>query len=117
MASFLSGKRDDEIFNGCYRDFFASTQLFTLDSKTQMQFSIRAFLEPLIYQRLLEGISIPTAMPEVDTICRSATWEALYTDEPVPSIEENAVEKYAGSLDSYLPDDIPIEAILNHSKG
>ena len=37
--------------------------------------------------------------------------------EPVPSIEENAVEKYAGSLDSYLPDDIPIEAILNHSKG
>jgi len=33
---------------------------------------------------------------------RAKIWKKLFPNEVMPDIEENAVEKYAGSLDKYL---------------
>jgi len=34
---------------------------------------------------------------------RAKIWKMFFPDKPMPDIEENAVEKYAGFLDKYLP--------------
>ncbi len=117
MASFL-GRKETEIvrFGDCYRDFFDSTPTLLLDNTAQ--FSIRGFLEPSIFRTLFENVAIiRNAVIDFDAICKSTTWEALFDDEPMPLVEENAVEKYAGSLDAYLPANIPVESVLKESKG
>ena len=51
-----------------------------------------------------------------DSESRLAIWRALFKDRPLPMVEENAVEKYAGSLDKYLPENVPIDKIIRHAK-
>lgn len=47
-----------------------------------------------------------------DTKSRANIWRALFGDEQMPSIEKNAVEKYAGMLDKYISPDLSIEKIV-----
>jgi len=51
-----------------------------------------------------------------DSESRVAIWRALFKDRPLPTIEENAVEKYAGSLNKYLPENVPIDKVVKHAK-
>lgn len=51
-----------------------------------------------------------------DSESRFAIWTALFEDKPLPRIEEGAVEKYAGSLDKYLPENVPVDKIIKHTK-
>jgi len=51
-----------------------------------------------------------------DSESRIAIWKTLFEDKPLPTIEENAVEKYAGSLDKYLPENVPIDEVTKHAK-
>lgn len=51
-----------------------------------------------------------------DSKSRIAIWRALFKDEPLPRIEEDAVEKYAGSLDKYLPENVPVDEVVRRAK-
>jgi hypothetical protein len=53
---------------------------------------------------------------EVDESSRIAVWKALFSDSIMPTVEEGAVEKYAGSLDAYLPENVPLDKVINHVK-
>jgi hypothetical protein len=116
---FLQIRKDEEAarFGDCYRDIFALSSNFLANKN--IQYSIRSFLEPAIYQRIwVSTLLIPQSLSPIDdTISRPATWNALYEDKEMPNIENDAVEKYAGLLDAYLPEDIPVECILKHAKG
>jgi len=105
-------------FVDCYREIFEPFSGL-LPEKNARYLRIRAFLEPAIYQKLsVQSICVPCRPAVInDTISRSATWSALYEDKPMPDVEENAVEKYSGSLDQYLPDNVPIDSVITHAKG
>lgn len=51
-----------------------------------------------------------------DTKSRLSIWKALCGDDPMPIVEENAVEKYAGMLDNYLPQDFQVDNIIERVK-
>jgi hypothetical protein len=45
-----------------------------------------------------------------DTLSRTHIWKTLFGTEPMPEIEENAAEKYSGTLS--FPDDFDFDRIL-----
>ena len=78
---------------------------------------IRTFLGHSLFYSIYEQFASCVAVPASDSASRLATWNALFGGESLPEIEENAVEKYAGSLDKYLPDNVPVEKVIGHAKG
>ncbi len=119
MSVLLHHKRPEagsivNYYGGLYCKFFEARL-----EKTPQFSKIETFLMPVIYQRWLNRrIDYSAIQGSIDdTISRAAIWNALFCDMPLPNVEENAVEKYAGSLDKYLPDNIPIDNIVRHAKG
>lgn len=116
--SVLQHRRCEEeialYYSGFYGKFFDSR----FGRKTQYP-KIRTFLTPNVYQkkqkRKIDFTNIGICID--DTISRATIWKTLFGDRPLPNIEENAVEKYAGSLDQYLSKDVPIDKIVRHAKG
>jgi hypothetical protein len=104
------------------RDYYRNIYDAIFDVKTEetMPYQIiNDYLKPLIYQDIvLKDICIPCSKSVIDdTISRNATWKALFEDKPIPAVEEKAVTKYAGSLDKYLPENVPVDEVLKHAKG
>ncbi len=82
---------------------------------------IRSYWEFAIFQTVLSqfenviNLSCPVSINNDES--RLTTWNALYGNHLLPDVEENAVEKYAGSLDQYLPDNVPVDSVIKHAKG
>lgn len=51
-----------------------------------------------------------------DTKSRVNIWKTLFGDEPMPVVEGNAVQKYAGMLDRYIPSNFEIEKVIKKVK-
>jgi hypothetical protein len=65
--------------------------------------------------RLRSSLKIETLRekPKVDdTLSRMNLWKTLFGEEEMPEIEKGAVEKYAGSLDKYLPSGFQLDEII-----
>jgi len=76
-------------------------------------------ISPIDYSELFGILKVPATPRRVgldDSVSRLAIWKALFKDKAFPMIEEGAVEKYAGSLDKYLPENVPLDEITRHAK-
>ena len=81
-------------------------------------FRVRDFSTPEIYPNCFVKLGFRYGKLDIDdTISRAATWNALFVDKALPEIEDSAVEKYAGTLDQYLPEGVPVDKIISHAKG
>lgn len=105
------------------RMFFVGPKKMKLTVLSQAQF--RSFVRlpriddcfPAIPQltRLRPSLKIETLRekPKVDdTLSRMNLWKTLFGEEEIPEIEKGAVEKYAGSLDKYLPPGFQLDEII-----
>jgi len=67
--------------------------------------------------RFVRTISKPIERLEIDdSESRRMIWQTLFPTEPMPKVEENAVEKYSGLLDKFLPENVPLDKVMQRVK-
>ena len=74
---------------------------------------------PIDYWEPFGRLRVPPTPRRVsldDSESRIAIWRALFKDDALPMIEKGVVKKYAGSLDRYLPENVPVDKIIRHAK-
>lgn len=112
-------KQEDKLPLFDYRRLLSTCNL-DVHSHAIPQFSRREIVFSSIdYSDLfkeLMRIPTPKRFKLDDSESRLAIWRALFKDKPLPMIEEDAVEKYAGSLDKYLPHNVPIDKVIERAK-
>ena len=124
MTLLLQDRKDEEstLFAECYRELYENFFTFEI-TNTWHYAKVREYLRLATLNTMLNSVlsqyvCIPCPKSVIDdTISRAETWKALFEERTIPEIEENAVEKYAGSLDRYLPENVPVDKVLDHAKG
>lgn len=118
MSILLQDRKDEDLTLFAYRNRDIYEKITEFRSEQSLDYpKIKTFFGQALFYKKFEQFATCVAVPTGDAISRLATWNALYGENSLPEIEENAVEKYAGSLDQYLPDCVPIEKVINHAKG
>jgi len=76
-----------------------------------------SYEEPFVELKRVIPISKPVERPEIDDReSRKRIWQALFPTIPMPKVEENAVEKCCGLLDKFLPENVPIDRVMQRVK-
>jgi hypothetical protein len=129
MSILLLDRKEQErsLFEYGNRGIYERLARFQSEQNASLQYDslwipkVKLFISYTNFDRyladLFDQLTVCTAIPLSDSASRTATWKAMFNGEPLPEIEENAVEKYAGSLDQYLPDNVPIEKVIKNAKG
>jgi hypothetical protein len=119
MSILLSRKKHEEILRiaRCPRESHRTFEIWI--DRPSCVLEVKTWLLPAIFQKkaIKRTVYLERKLPVDDTVSRAAIWKALFKDKPLPNIEEDAVEKYAGLLDEYLPSDIPVDDVVRHAKG
>jgi hypothetical protein len=120
MALLTAKKTREEefpLFN--YRRLVASTDLYVYPKVVFPLLKNRIIIRPVGYVVPFKRLRVTHIHRRVsldDSESRIAIWRALFKDKSLPRIEEGAVEKYAGSLDKYLPENVPVDNVVTHAK-
>mgnify|MGYP001140502665 CR=1 FL=1 len=67
--------------------------------------------------RRITPISKLVERPQIDdTESRKMIWQALFPTAPMPKVREHALEECCGLLDKFLPENVPIDKIIQRVK-